>query len=115
VGDQALVQLAAEHRDGVGVGVVAKPGAGHADLAAAAGLQHPWIELGPTRRWAPGGQQLPPWTRADGLMPKQRWQMRGLEVAAELLAEGIRSLQQELEKLWARAQQTKLQEPNCSE
>jgi hypothetical protein len=47
MGQQALVQLAGEHRDAVHSGVVAKPVAGKADLAAAAGHQHLLIEIGP--------------------------------------------------------------------
>ena len=58
MGQQALVQLAGEHRDAVRPGVVAEEGAAHADLVAAAGHQHLFIEVGPllvatiVRRWA---------------------------------------------------------------
>jgi hypothetical protein len=48
VGNQALMQLAGEQRDAVGAGVVAEEMAGHADLAAAAFLQHVLIEPGPS-------------------------------------------------------------------
>jgi hypothetical protein len=47
MGDQALVQLAGEHRDAVHPGVVPEPVAGHADLAAAGLLQGALIEVGP--------------------------------------------------------------------
>jgi hypothetical protein len=47
MGQQALLQLAGEHRDAVRPGVVAKPMTGHADLAAAARHQHLLIEIGP--------------------------------------------------------------------
>jgi hypothetical protein len=47
VGEQALVQLAGEHRNAVNPGVVAEPVAGHADLGAAAGHQRLLIEIGP--------------------------------------------------------------------
>jgi hypothetical protein len=48
MGDQALIQLAAEQGDAVGAGVVAEEMAGHAELAAAAaaGAEHVLIELG---------------------------------------------------------------------
>ena len=47
VGDQALVQLAGEHRDAVDAGVMPEPVAGHADLAAAGFHQGALIEIGP--------------------------------------------------------------------
>jgi len=47
MGDQALVQLAGEHRDAVHPGVMPKPVAGHADLAAAGLEQHVLIEIRP--------------------------------------------------------------------
>jgi hypothetical protein len=47
MGDQALVQLTGEHGDAVYPGVVPKPVAGHADLAAAGLEQHHLIEVGP--------------------------------------------------------------------
>jgi hypothetical protein len=47
MGDQALVQVAHEHRDAVGPGVVVEEVAGHAHLAAAAAEQHRLIEPGP--------------------------------------------------------------------
>ena len=47
MGDQALMQLAAEQRDAVGAGVVAEEMAGHAALAAAAGAEHVLFEPGP--------------------------------------------------------------------
>ena len=43
LGDQAVVQLAGEHRDALRSGVVPEPVAGHADLAAATGAQHAFI------------------------------------------------------------------------
>ena len=48
MGDQALMQLAAEQGDAVGAGVVAEEMEGRADLAAAAatGAEHVLIELG---------------------------------------------------------------------
>jgi hypothetical protein len=49
--DQALVQLAGEQRDAVDAGVVAKPVAGHADLAAAGLEQHALVEVGPLLNW----------------------------------------------------------------
>jgi hypothetical protein len=61
MGQQALVQLAGEHRDAVHPGVMAEEVAGHADLAAAAGHQHLLIKVVPllvaaiVRRWV-GGQ-----------------------------------------------------------
>jgi hypothetical protein len=47
MGDQALMQLAAEQADAVGAGVVAEEMAGHVDLAAAAGAEHVLFEPGP--------------------------------------------------------------------
>jgi hypothetical protein len=47
MGDQALIQWAAEQRDAVGAGVVTEEMAGHADLAAAAGAEHVLFEPGP--------------------------------------------------------------------
>ncbi len=47
MGQQALVQLAGEHRGAVHPSVVAKPVAGQADLAAAGGHQYLLIEVGP--------------------------------------------------------------------
>jgi|LakMenE01Jun11ns_1017448.scaffolds.fasta_scaffold9476526_2 hypothetical protein len=47
MGDQALMQLAAEQRDAVGAGVVAEEMAGHAALAAAAGAEHVLFEPEP--------------------------------------------------------------------
>jgi len=44
---QSLVQLTGENRDAVDPGVVAEEVAGEADLAAAAGQQHLFIEIGP--------------------------------------------------------------------
>mgnify|MGYP001806382214 CR=1 FL=1 len=61
MGQQTLVQLAGELGDAVHPGVVAKPVAVNAELAAAAGHQHLFIEVGPllvtaiVRRW--GGIQ----------------------------------------------------------
>jgi hypothetical protein len=46
MGDQALMQMTGEQRDAVHPGVVPKPVAGHADLAAA-GLEQQLIEVGP--------------------------------------------------------------------
>ena len=45
--DQTLVQLAGEHRDAVHPSVMAKPVAGHADLATAGLEQHRLFEVGP--------------------------------------------------------------------
>ena len=45
--EQSLVQLTGEQRDAVRPGVVPEEMAGHSDLAAAAGAQHPLIEIGP--------------------------------------------------------------------
>jgi hypothetical protein len=58
MGDEALVQLAGEHRDAVHPGVVVEPMAGHADLAAAGLEQGALIEVGPLldRAFKPGGQ-----------------------------------------------------------
>jgi len=47
MGQQALMQLAGEHRDAVHPGVVAEPMTGEADLAAAAAHQHLVTEIGP--------------------------------------------------------------------
>ncbi len=47
LGNQALVQLAGEHRDALRSSVMAKPVAGHADLAAPAGAEHILIEIRP--------------------------------------------------------------------
>jgi len=44
---QALMQLAGEHRDAVHPDVVAEPMTGEADLASAAALQDFFIEIGP--------------------------------------------------------------------
>ena len=58
MGDQPLIELTGEHRDAVHPGVVAKPVAGHADLAAAGLEQHSLIEVGPLldRDFKLGGQ-----------------------------------------------------------
>jgi len=45
--DQALMQLAAEQGDAARAGVMAKPVAGHADLAAAAGPEQIRWQIGP--------------------------------------------------------------------
>jgi len=45
--DQALMQLAAEQGDAACAGVMAKPVAGHADLAAAAGPEQFGWQVGP--------------------------------------------------------------------
>ena len=57
MGDQALVQLAGEHRNAVHPGVVPEPVAGHADLAAMGLKQGAFIEVGPLidRGFEPGG------------------------------------------------------------
>jgi hypothetical protein len=47
MGDEALVQLASEHRDAVHSSVVSKPVTGYADLAAAGFEQGALIEVGP--------------------------------------------------------------------
>ncbi|MFZ4805598.1 MAG: hypothetical protein ACOYLI_13180 [Synechococcus lacustris] len=47
VGNQALVQLTGEHWNAVRPGMVTKPVAGHADLAATTGHQHLTIEVWP--------------------------------------------------------------------
>ena len=56
---------AGEHRDAVHPGVLPKPMAGHADLAAAVLEQHRLIELGPLldRDFEPGGQSRGPGQR----------------------------------------------------
>jgi len=58
MGDQALVKLAGEQWDAVHPGVVAKPVAGHADLAAAGFQQGALIEVRPLldRSFEPGIQ-----------------------------------------------------------
>jgi hypothetical protein len=47
MGDQALIQWAAEQGDAVGAGVVGEEPAGHVDLAAAAEAEHVLFEPGP--------------------------------------------------------------------
>jgi len=47
LGNQAPVQLAGEEGDALRSRMVTEPMAGHADLAAAAGAQHVFIEVGP--------------------------------------------------------------------
>ena len=47
IGEHVLVQLKGEQGDPVNGGVVAKPVAGHADLAAADLGQHAFIGIGP--------------------------------------------------------------------
>ena len=47
LGDQPAVQLASEHGDAFGSGMVPEPVAGHADLAAAARSQNVLIQIGP--------------------------------------------------------------------
>jgi len=66
--DQALVQVAAEQRNAIGPRVVAKKMAGHADLAAAAGVEHPMIEPEPV---------LDP-IKAGGLQPGDRHRHHGV-------------------------------------
>ena len=51
VGDQALVQLAGEQGDAVDTGLVLKPVAGHADLAAPGLHQHLLVQEGPLLSW----------------------------------------------------------------
>jgi hypothetical protein len=51
VGDQALVQLTGEQRDAVHTGLVLKPVAGHADLAAPGLHQHILVQKGPLLSW----------------------------------------------------------------
>ena len=65
MGDQPLVQLAGEHRDAVHPGVVPKPVAGHADLAAAGLLHGALIEVRPLldRDFKLGGQSRWPGQR----------------------------------------------------
>ena len=81
------MQLAGEHRDAVHPGLVPKPVAGHADLAAAGLEQHHLIEVGPllNREIKAGGQ---------GRRPRERnahepWLMR-TRVLARLRALGRR-------------------------
>ncbi len=58
MGDQALVQVAHQHRNAVGACVVPEEMAGHAHLAAAAAEQHRLIEPGPVLdRLLAGGAQ----------------------------------------------------------
>ena len=58
MGDQGLMQMAGEHRDAVGPRVVAEEIAGHADLMAAAGVEHHLIEPRPVpNRFKAGGLQ----------------------------------------------------------
>ena len=47
MGDQPLVQVAGEQGNGFGAWVVAEEMAGHADLVAAASVEHLLIEPGP--------------------------------------------------------------------
>ena len=47
IGEHVLVQLKGEQGDPVNGGVVAKPVAGHADLAAAGLEQDGFVEIGP--------------------------------------------------------------------
>jgi hypothetical protein len=63
--DHALLQLTGEHRDAIHPGVVPKPVAGHADLAAAGLEQHRLIEVGPLldRDFEPGIQCCGPGER----------------------------------------------------
>ena len=56
VGDEAVVQPAGEQRDAAGCSVVPEPVAGEADLAAATGLQHGLIQLGPGLGTGLGGE-----------------------------------------------------------
>ncbi len=108
MGDQPLVQLAGEQGDAVDAGVVVKPVAGHADLAAAGLEKDSFIEVG-TRfdRLRSGGLQtgkrdrdhgddlmrthalpeikwnghLPPDTRYGGLGAGGRWMLQELVLA----------------------------------
>ena len=79
MGDQALVQLAGEHRDAVHSRVVPEPVAGHADLAAAGLEQHLLIEVGPLldRGFEPGIQCCGPGERGT----HESWPMRTLVLA----------------------------------
>jgi len=88
MGDQALVQLTGQHGDAVHPGVVPKPVAGHADLAAAGLEQHIAVEVGPllNREIKPGGQSRGPGQR-DTHEPLQ---MR-TPVLAQLQVLGCRS------------------------
>ena len=65
MGDQPLIELTGEHRDAVHPGVMPKPVAGHADLAAAGIEQHRLIEVGPLldRGIKQGGQGRRPGRR----------------------------------------------------
>ena len=51
MGNQALVQLAGEHRDAVHSGMVPKPVAGHADHAAASPEKRVGVEVRPLLDW----------------------------------------------------------------
>jgi hypothetical protein len=74
MGEQALVQLASEHRDAVHSRVVPKPVAGHADLAAAGFEQGALIEVGPLldRGPKPRGQGRRPGERDAHEPPQMR-------------------------------------------
>ncbi len=72
VGDQALVQLAGEHRDAVHPRVMPEPVAGHADLAVAALHDHVAVEIRPflNRGFNPSGQGRRPGTRNTHELPQ---------------------------------------------
>ena len=57
MGDQALVQLAGEHRDAVDPGVVPKPVAGHADPGACSSVGAPFRGGTPPQRLTMGPVQ----------------------------------------------------------
>jgi len=57
--DQALVQVAGEQRNAIGPRVVAKEMAGHADLVAAAGVEHLLIKPRPVPNRIKAGGLLP--------------------------------------------------------
>jgi len=79
VGNQALVQLAGEHRDAVDASVMPEPVAGHADLAPAGFHQGALIEIGPLFDWGfeSGGQ---------GRWPGQRDTHEPLQMRTHVLA-----------------------------
>jgi hypothetical protein len=86
MGDQALVQVAARHRDAVGPGVVAEEVAGYARLAAAARDQHRLIEPRPvfqehlTGRVSRGGRN-----RGHGDLSMRGLYLQGLAVSRQVL------------------------------
>jgi hypothetical protein len=78
LGDQALMQLAGEHRDAVHPGVMPEPVAGHADLAAAGLHQQALIEERPVFDW---GFKL----RRQGRRPGERDTHEPLQMRTSVL------------------------------